>query len=68
MEQCYIGFIQDVLVSIHQNLHELAERKNFGAPEELSHIEAKIIAYREILAILKMSAEEFGLPVKEIGL
>jgi hypothetical protein len=68
MEKQYIEFIQDVLISIHENLHELTERKNFADPEELPHIEAKILAYQEMLAILKMSANEFGLPVKEIGL
>lgn len=68
MEKRYIEFIQDVLISIHENLHELTERKNFADPEELPHIEAKILAYREMLAILKSSAEEFGLPTKEIGL
>jgi hypothetical protein len=68
MEDRYIEFIQDVLISIHENLHELTERKNFADPEELPHIEAKILAYQEMLAILKMSANEFGLPVKEIGL
>jgi hypothetical protein len=68
MEKQYIEFIQDVLISIHENLHELTERKNFADPEELTHIEAKILAYQEMLAILKMSASEFGLPLKEIGL
>jgi hypothetical protein len=68
MEKRYIEFIQDVLISIHENLHELAERKNFADPEELPHIEAKILAYHEILAIMHMSATEFNLPKKEIGL
>ena len=68
MEKRYIEFIQDVLISIHQNLHELTERKSFADPEELTHIEAKILAYQEMLAIISMSAEEFGLPKKEIGL
>ena len=67
-EQHYIEFIQDVLISVHENLHELTERKNFADPEELSHIEAKILAYHEMLAILKSSAKEFGLPMEEIGL
>jgi hypothetical protein len=57
-----------VLISIHENLHELTERKNFADPEELPHIEAKILAYHEMLMILKTSASEFNLPVKEIGL
>lgn len=68
MEQRYIEFIQDILISIHENLHELTERKSFAAPEELSHIEAKIITYREMLAIIGMSAQQFNLPLKEIGL
>lgn len=60
-EQRYIEFIQDVLISIHENLHELTERKNFADPEELTHIEAKIIAYQEMLAIIRMSADQFNL-------
>lgn len=68
MEKRYIEFIQDVLITIHENLHELAERKNFADPEELSHIEAKLLAYREMLAIMRASAETFALPLSEIGL
>lgn len=68
MEQRYIEFIQDVLISIHENLHELTERKGFADPEEISHIEAKIVAYQEMLAIMRMSAEQFKLPLHEIGL
>jgi hypothetical protein len=68
MEKKYIEFIQDVLISVHENLHELKDRKNFADPEELSHIEAKIIAYQEMLAIISMSAETFALPKNEIGL
>jgi hypothetical protein len=68
MEKRYIEFIQDILISIHENLHELTERKNFAEPEELTHIEAKIIAYQEMLAIIQVSADTFNLPKKEIGL
>ncbi|HEX8037889.1 MAG TPA: hypothetical protein VF490_02005 [Chryseosolibacter sp.] len=68
MERKYIEFIQDVLISIHENLNELRNRRNFAAPEELTHIEGKIIAYQEMISILRMSAESFGLPKKEIGL
>ncbi len=68
MDKKSIEFIQDVLISIHENLHELQERKNFAAPEELTYIEAKIMAYNEMIAILKNSAEEFGIPKEEIGL
>jgi hypothetical protein len=68
MEKQYIAFLQDVLISIHENIRELKERKSFADPEELSHIEGKLMAYHETLAILKMSAAEFGIPGKEIGL
>lgn len=64
----YIEFIQDVLISIHENLRDLNERRNFADPEELPHIEAKIVAYQEMLSILRMSADTFGLPRHEIGL
>ena len=64
----YIEFIQDVLISVHENLRELNQRRNFAEPQELPHIEAKIQAYQEMLAILRMSAESFGLPKHELGL
>ena len=68
MDQRYIEFIQDVLITIHENIHELQERKNFADPAELTHIEAKLIAYYEMLAIIRVSAEEFKLPKSEIGI
>jgi len=64
----YIEYIQDVLISVHENLRELTERKAFAEPEELPHIEGKIQAYREFISILQMSADAFGLPKQEIGL
>ena len=63
----YIEFIQDVLVSVHENLRELNGRRTFADPQELPHIEAKIIAYQEVLSILRMSADTFGIPRNEIG-
>jgi hypothetical protein len=68
MEKRYIEFIQDVLITIHENIHELNERKSFADPSELTHIEAKLITYQEILAIIRVSAEEFGFPKSEIGI
>jgi hypothetical protein len=68
MEQRYIEFIQDVLITIHENIRELKDRKTFADPEELTHIEAKLIAYHEMLAIIRMSADEFQLPKDKIGL
>jgi len=41
----YTEFIQDVLISVHENLRELNARKGFADPEELTHIKAKILAY-----------------------
>lgn len=64
----YVEFLQDVLISIRENLRELNERKTFAASEELPHIEGKIMAYQEMLSILNMSATAFKLPKDEIGL
>jgi hypothetical protein len=64
----YIEFLQDVLISIQENLRELNERKTFAEPEEIAHIEGKIMAYQEMLSILNMSATAFKLPKDEIGL
>ena len=68
MQIKFVEFIQDVLISIHENIRELRERKNFADPEELTHIEAKLLAYHEILTIIRFSADEFGIPKEEIGI
>lgn len=68
MAERYTQFLQDVLITIHMNIRELQERKLFAEPEELTHIEAKLLTYTEVLAILRMSADEFGINRKEIGL
>lgn len=68
MPDKFIPFIQDVLISVHENIRELKERKTFAAPEEQDHIEAKLLAYTEMLAIIRLSAEEFDIPRGEIGI
>jgi hypothetical protein len=68
MSPRYIEFIQDVLITIHSNIRDLRERRNFAGAEELTYIEAKILTYTEVLAILQFSADEYGLDRKEIGL
>jgi hypothetical protein len=68
MKPSYVEYIQDVLITIHINIRELRERKNFADPQELTHIEAKLLAYHEVLSILRDSADEFGIPKDEVGL
>lgn len=67
-DQAYVQFLQDVLITIHENIRELRERKSFADAEELTYIEAKLVAYHEVLAILRMSADEFGINRNDIGL
>lgn len=68
MKPSYIEFLQDVLITLHMNIRELQERKRFADPEELTYIEAKLMAYQEMLSILRDSADEFNIPKGEIGL
>jgi len=68
MQSRMIEFVQDVLISIHENIRELKERKNFVDPNELTHIEAKLLAYQEVLSIIRFSADEFKIPKGEIGI
>lgn len=68
MNSLHVQFLQDVLITIHMNIRELKERTQFAGAEELDHIEGKLMAYTEMLAILRMSADEFGIDRKEIGL
>jgi hypothetical protein len=68
MQNKLIEFMQDILISIHENIRELKERKNFADPLEQSHIEAKLLAYHEILSIIRFSADEFKIPKDQIGI
>ena len=47
MKPAYPEFIRDVLITLHLNLCELNERKNFADPQEFDHIKARIAAYQE---------------------
>jgi hypothetical protein len=68
MQQRWIEFMQDVLITIHENIRDLKERRSFADPEELTHIEAKLLAYYEVLSALRSSAAEFKIPQDQIGL
>jgi hypothetical protein len=68
MEQAYQEFIQDLVISLHVNIREIRERKNFAAPEELEYIEGKLLAYQEVLSLLQAGAREFKLPTRDLGL
>ncbi|HZY82586.1 MAG TPA: hypothetical protein VFE50_23830 [Cyclobacteriaceae bacterium] len=68
MIEQYQDFIRDVVITLHMNIKETGERKGFAEPEELSHIEARLQAYHEVLSILRDSATEFRIPKEELGL
>jgi hypothetical protein len=68
MDSRTIEFVQDVIITIHVNIRELKERKNFADPEEQSYIDGKLQAYNEMISILRSSAKEFQLPVEDLGL
>lgn len=68
MNSNFIEFIQDFLITIHENIRDLKERRTFADPEELTYIEAKLLAYNEILSALRSSAAEFKIPHDQIGL
>ena len=67
-DQRYVDFIRDVLITIHANIREIQQRRGFADPEELTHIEAKLMAYNEVLSILQSSADDFKIPRAELGL
>lgn len=68
VEDRYIHFIQDVLITIHENQREIMNRKIFAEPDELDYIEAKLATYHEMLSIIRMSAREFNLPCDKLGI
>lgn len=61
-------FIQDVLITVHANIRDLEEKKNFADPEEQDYIDGRLFSYIEMLAILRASAQDVGIDPKSIGL
>ena len=68
MNERYKDFIRDVVITLHMNIKETGERRGFAEPQELTHIEARLQVYHEMLSILRQSAEEFGVEREELGL
>jgi hypothetical protein len=68
MQERWVEFMQDVLITIHENIRDLKERRAFADPDEHTYIEAKLLAYTEILSALRSSADEFKIPRDQIGL
>ncbi len=68
MQERWIEFIQDILITVHENIRELKERRGFAEPEELAYIEAKLMAYYEILSVFRSSAVQFKIPPDQLGL
>lgn len=68
MVEQYQDFIRDVVITLHMNLRETRERKNFAEPEELTHIDARLQVYNEVLSILSDSADQFRIPKGELGI
>ena len=67
MQERWVEFVQDVLITIHENIRELKERRSFADPEEMNYIEAKLLAYYEILSAFKSSASDFKIPQDQLG-
>ena len=67
-EQRLTEYIHNVLISIHENIREIKERKNWADPKELAHIESKLLTYHEVIQIFKFTAKDMGLDEKELGL
>jgi hypothetical protein len=68
MQERWVEFVQDVLITVHENIRELKERRGFADPEELTYIEAKLLAYYEILSAFKASALEYKIPKDKLEL
>ena len=68
MQERWVEFMQDVLITIHENIRDLKERRAFADPDEHTYIEAKLLPYTEILSALRSSADEFKIPRDQIGL
>lgn len=68
MTERYKDFIRDVVITLHMNIRETQERKNFADPAEHTHIDARVQAYNEVLSILSDSADQFNIPKQELGI
>lgn len=68
MHKNLADFVLDVTASLHESVKELSERKNYAAPHEQHYFNAKLDAYHEMLAIMRLSADEFEIAREKVGL
>jgi hypothetical protein len=61
-------FIQDILITLHENIRDLQGRKVYADAEERDYLAGRLFSYREMLEIMKDSARRFGYDPAEMGL
>lgn len=58
MKSKYKDLLINLVIQINENISEVSERKLFADEKELDYIEGKLMAYKEILAIIKLDSKE----------
>lgn len=61
-------YIHNVVISVQENIRETRERKSWAEKGELQHIESRLLAFNEVMQIFRATANEMGIPEKELGL
>lgn len=61
-------FFHDIIITMHENIRDLEEKKAFADPEEKDYIAGRIFSYGEVLEIMKDSAKRFDFDKKDLGL
>ena len=61
-------FFHDIIITMHENIRDLEEKRAFADPEERDYISGRMFSYGEVLEIMKDSARRFGFDKRELGL
>ncbi|WP_373514368.1 hypothetical protein [Persicitalea sp.] len=62
------AFLQDTLITLHENIRDLQGKKVYAEPEEHIYLAGRLFSYTEMLEIMKDSARRFGYDPAEMGL
>ena len=63
-----LEFFQDILITLHENIRDLQGRKAYADAGERDYLSGRLFSYREMLEIMKDSAQRFGYDPAEMGL
>lgn len=64
----YKDYLREVIIILKENITMLKQKEAVAKGEEKEYISGRLSSYNDMIAALKTTLHEHGIPEKEIGL